>query len=206
MQTARQYYPETDNRDYSQERRKAVRNVPKYQTGSAPKPKRRRRKKATDDYTRVRKGSKNMPSIFRRGNIFFIVESERGQYRLPRPVLITIVMVFICAIIAVATQVQIASMERQIGIANRQVDNLQTANATLVSQIGMYYTLDEIEYFAISRLGMIHPDPSQVIEIYVPRQNNVELNASAHLLPSQDDVWGDVRTFLNGILDRMFGG
>jgi len=209
---ARQYHPEADTRrrDYLHDHTYQRRNtMPEYRPDPNihnPAPKHKRRKKVTDEYTRIRKGSKNMPSIFKRGNIFFIVENENGQYRLPRTLLISLLVIFVCAVVAVTTQVQISGMERQIASSNRQLDNLMIANETVYSQISAYYTLDEIEYFAISRLGMIHPDPSQIIEIYVPRQNNAEFNADAHLLPTENSLWRDVRTFLNGIFDRMFGG
>jgi len=173
------------------------------QSGKPKKPK-RRKKHAT--YTRVMKGSKSMPSIYKRGNIFFIVENEQGHYRLPRNLIITIAVVVVCAIAVVLTNAQIAGIERQNAQSRNRLNAMMEYNRTIEAQIGGHFTLEEIEYIAIMHLGMTPPDASQIIEINVPAQSHVEFNRNADLLPRENYFWVDIRNFATGIMDRVFGG
>ncbi|MCL2286437.1 MAG: hypothetical protein FWC32_08755 [Firmicutes bacterium] len=157
-------------------------------------------------YDRVLKGSKNMPSIFRRGNIYFLVENEASQYRIPRTVIFTVALIFSCALIITLAQAQIMGMERQISQSEGRIRALSNENLDLSSRLTGRYTLEEIEYIATSRLGMIPPDPSQIIEIYVPPHSNVILNRAEHLLPRENYFWMDIRTFVSGLFNRFFGG
>jgi len=173
-----------------------------------PRPRRKlsKKKKKPHMFERVLKGSKTMPSILKRGNIYFLVENEASQYRIPRGIITTVVIVFICAIFIVLTHAQITGMERQIAQSNSQIRYLSNRNMELKSQIGGRYNLEQIEYIATTRLGMIHPDPSQIIEIYVPHHDHVRLNRAEHLLPRENYFWQDIRAFLMGLLNRFFGG
>jgi len=168
--------------------------------------KRQRKKKKAPMYERVMQGSKNMPSILRRGHIYFLVENAASQYRIPRSVTITVMIIFVCAMTIILTHAQITGVERQIAQYNQELRSLETIKLSRESQLSNRYSLDQIEYIATTRLGMIHPDPSQIIEIYVPPQSNVSLNRAEHLLPRENYFWQDIRTFANGLLNRVFGG
>lgn len=165
-----------------------------------------RKKKKTNPYDRVLKGSKAMPSIFRRGNIYFLVENEASQYRIPKTLIITVALVFTCALVITLAQAQLVGMERQIARSNSAITTLTNSNTVLASQLTGRYTLEEIEEIATTQLGMIHPDSSQIIEIYVPPQCNVVLNRVEHLLPRENYFWTDIRTFVSGLFNRFFGG
>lgn len=164
-----------------------------------------RQPKKHPTYNRVMKGSKSMPSIFRRGNIFFIVENERSHYRFPRNLLISVAVVVICSIGIVLTHAQIAGIERQITISRNRLNAIIEQNRTAELDIGGHHTLEEIEYIAIMHLGMAPPDASQIIEINVPAQSHVEFNRNIDVLPRENYFWTDMRNFINGILDRVFG-
>ena len=159
--------------------------------------------KKPDEFARLRK---NMPHVTKKGNVFYVLDNTKGQYKIPRPLIISIAIIFICAIVSVSTQVYLSSMERQISNANAQLVRIGESNQALLSQIGVHYTDDRIEEIAITQLGMIFPDQSQIIEIYVPRISNVEFNTDQHFLPTENYFWRDIRTFLGGMLDRIFGG
>jgi len=163
----------------------------------------KKRYKMPDEFARLRN---NIPRVTKKGNIFYVLDDSRGQYKIPRPLIISIVVIFVCAIVTVATQVYISSLERQIASANAHLTRIEASNEALLSQIGVHYTDNRIEEIAITRLGMIFPDQSQIIEIYVPRISHVEFNTAQHFLPSENYFWRDIRTFLSGMLDRIFGG
>ena len=165
-----------------------------------------RKKDKAPMYERVMKGSRNMPSILKRGHIYFLVENEASQYRMPRAVIATVLIVFVCAIVITLTHAQITGVERQITQYNQELQNLQDTNMSRTSQLSNRYSLEQIEYIATTRLGMIHPDPSQIIEIYVPPHSLVRLNRAEYLLPRENYFWQDIRTFANGLLNRVFGG
>ena len=205
--SARQTYSEGSTsprkRDYSKNRARKA-NIPK-PAGRPPQKPGTRKKHPT--YSRVTKNSKAMPQILKRGNIFFIVENEQGQYRMPRNLIISLFVIFACALAIVLTHAQITGMERQIAQERIRLHLLDEYNRNLESQIGGNYTLEEIEYIAIMRLGMTPPDPSQIIEINVPRQSHVEFNRSEHTLSGRENYfWLDIRNFISGALDRIFGG
>lgn len=185
-------------RDYNQSR--AAQDI-------APAKKAKRRKKHAT-YTRVMKGSKSMPDVYKRdnSNIWFVVENERGHYRLPRNVLVSLVVIFVCAIGVILTNAQLAGVERQITQSRNRLNAIVEYNRTIEAQIGGHFTLEEIEYIAIMHLGMTPPDASQIIEINVPAQSHVEFNRNADLLPRENYFWLDIRSFASGVMDRIFGG
>ena len=168
------------------------------------KPKRKR--KNHEMYTRVMKGSKSMPSVYRRENIFFLVENERGHYRLPRNAVISILMAFVCVIGVLLTNAQINGVERQIVVARRQLNAMNEDNRNTEGRIHNHFTIEEVEYLAIMHLGMAPPDASQIIEINVPAQSHVEFNRAPEILPRENYFWADIRQFAGGLMDRVFGG
>lgn len=174
------------------------------QPDSRKRPPKRPKKKGQFD--RVLKGSRTMPGLFKKGNVYYLKQSEASQYRLPRNIIITVFLTIGCAIAIILTSAQITGIERQIASANTTQRALTYEGMTLNTQISGRYTNEEIEYIAFMRLGMSHPDPSQIIEINVPRANTIQLNDDEQFLPRQNYFWMDIRNFVNGILNRVFGG
>ena len=196
---ARQSYAEREERRRDRRREIAAMRNRNKNMPAAPV----RKKKPDDEFARLKQ---KMPHVTRKGNVFYVLDNARGQYKIPRPLIISIVVIFICAVVSVATQVYISSVERQISSANTRLARIEDSNSALLAQIGVHYTDDKIEEIAITRLGMIFPDQSQIIEIYVPRLSHVEFNTAQHFLPRENYFWRDIGTFLNGMLDRVFGG
>lgn len=187
---------------YVQAQRAAAKTAPRHRQQPA---KGDRQKKSAPVQKQVANGSKNMPSILRRGNIYFLVENSAGQYRMPIAYTVTVALVFACALMIILTQAYLAGMERQIRQYEQALRAADDDNDRLTAALSRRYSLEEIEYLATTQLGMIHPDPSQIIEIYVPLQNHVTLNRSADLLPQENYFWNDIRTFVGGLFNRFFG-
>jgi len=174
-------------------------------TESPSKKKKRNPAKKNQTYARIKSSSKNMPGVFKRGNVFFVV--ERGQqYRPSKNLLISLAVIFCCALMVVLAHAQITGVETQILQANRQLRSISDENFALETQMRRHYTTDQIEYIAFMRLGMTHPDPAQIIEINVPRQNHVMFNTAEEILPQENYFWPGLRMFFSGILDRLIGG
>ena len=211
MQTSsarvRQPYTEgpPQRRDYSRGRN-VQRPVQRKKSAAASRKKRKQdAAKKNQTYSRIKSGSKSMPGVFKRGNIFFVV--ERGQqYRPSKNLLISLAVIFCCALMVVLANAQITGAETQIAQANRRLRTVSDENFALEAQMRRHYTTDQIEYIAFMRLGMRHPDPAQIIEINVPRQNHVMFNTAEDILPQESHFWSDLRIFFNGILDRLIGG
>jgi len=198
--TARQQYSNRNTHQPTNRRRE----IAKIRNSKPPKPTPRKKPpQQPDEFARLRQ---DMPKITKKGNVYYVLDSPRGQYKMPRPLIVSIVVIFLCAIISVASQVYLSSIERQVATATTRLLRLEEANDALESQIGVHYTDDRIEEIAITQLGMIFPDQSQIIEIYVPRISTVEFNTNQQFLPSENYFWRDIGTFINGMLDRVFGG
>ena len=164
------------------------------------------KKKRPSLHSRTLNSSKTMPSVVRRGNIVFVMENKSAQYRLPRALIISTLLVFVCAMIIVLTHAQLTNVERQIAITRQQILEVQESTTALSTQIGVRYSLDEIAFIAFTELGMTPPDSSQIVDINVPPLSHVVLGTSDNLLASDSHFWSDMRIFIGGILDRIFGG
>lgn len=144
--------------------------------------------------------------MYRRGRVYFLILNQKGQYRIPYQVILSALISFACALVIILTSAQISGMERLIAQRLSDYRALHQEYISLDSRTGGRYTVEEIEYLAFTRLGMTHPDPSQIIEIYVPRQPQVlRFNRDENLLPTENYFWQDIRTFASDILDRVFG-
>ena len=207
---------DTSRRDYyrdyarrSRQERMPEQEEPRQSRKQNPKQKPRPKQKKLSNrprYKKVYNGDKNMPSVLQRGNTIFIVETERHQYKLPRNLTLSIVLGMLCFLAIVLTNAQIAETEREISRSSTQLNLLHEQNRGIEARISSHYTLEEIEYYAIVRLGMTFPDPSQVIEIDVPRQSHVAFNRSENIMPRENYFWLDLRSFVSGVLDNLFGG
>jgi len=164
-----------------------------------------RREEKKLDWEEVIRDNKHTPSVYRRGRIYFLILNARGQYHIPKRLIVTVLIVFICAMMVVLTHAQITGIERQLAQHNRDYRALNAEHRILESSMAGRYTVEEIEYYAFTRLGMTHPDPSQIIEINVPRQTDVRMNREETLLPSENYFWLDIRNFASGLINRVFG-
>ena len=99
-----------------------------------------------------------------------------------------------------------AKLRASITSAERALREVQARNLILEEDLRERFTYDEIERFAIERLGMSFPDPMQIIHIYVPRVGSVILNTDESALPRQRIFRDEVFNFLTELANRIFGG
>ena len=128
------------------------------------------------------------------------------MYQFPIRIILTVLVIVICALIVVLTDSQLTTVRNEINRANLQVRQLSDEHTRLNSQLAGLYTLDQVAYLATTRLGMTPPDPSQIIEIHVPPQGFVMLNRSEEALPRENYFWADMRAFVSQLFNRALGG
>jgi len=167
---------------------------------------RKKQTKKNEVYAQIANRASNMPEITKEGNNYYIYENEKSRYRIPLGLIISVVIVFACALAIALTHAQITNVERQITQTNRDLVRQREQNDALRTQIGGRYTIDEVEYIALMHLGMSYPDPSQIIEINVPPRSHVRLNTVENILPQENYFWLDLRNFVTGLLNRAIGG
>jgi len=133
--------------------------------------------------------------------------NQKGKYwlKLPIQIVCTGLVVFACAMAIVLFNGQITGTQRDVSAANSTFRSLQETNRNLAAQIGGAYTLEEIEFYAVTELGMTLPDPAQVIEINVPMQSYAVLSTHEFLPHAENFRWQDVSTFVRAVFDRLFG-
>jgi len=119
---------------------------------------------------------------------------------------ITFIIILIGGIGSAAFQARNANIQRDINRATRQLRDYQDSNFALEQQLQERYTFYEIERIATERLGMSHPDASQIVNIYVPRVGGVTLNTADYALPQHNYFWNDVSNFFSGLFNSIFGG
>ena len=146
----------------------------------------------------------NSPKVVQRGNILFVI--AKSGLEIPFAFGITLVIIFIGAIGSAMSHAQITNTEQAIVAARAALVSYQNDNTTLEAQIFNRYTTDEIERIARLYLGMEFPDPSQIIDIYVPRLDNVVLNIDENILPREVSFWQSTTEFISGLFNRMLGG
>jgi cell division protein FtsL len=118
---------------------------------------------------------------------------------------ITLIVILIGGVGSAAFQARNANLRRDINRAERQFRNYQTENFRLEQMLQDRFTFHEIET-AAERLGMTHPDSSQIIYIDVPRMGGVTLNTAEYALPQHNYFWDDVSNFFSGLINQIFGG
>ena len=177
---------------------------------ATPKKQQRRQKQEPLGHDRKNgnKKRRNMPKILTRGNIIFILSpvDANSDVKLPWRMVITILLVFLGGVGIAMTHAQITNMETRIIQSRRVLLAYQEANSALEAQVLDRHTTDEIERIARYRLGMELPDPSQIIDIYVPRRDTVVLNIDEYALPRENFFWRDIVGFMSGLITRMLGG
>jgi cell division protein FtsL len=149
---------------------------------------------------------KNNIVELKRGDTVHRIDTRQKRFALSAPMVFTVVLIFLGALSSAVTSAHMANTRREVNQA-RQVRNTQLDNnRTLAGQMPQPFTLDEIEHEAQERLGMARPDPSQIIYINVPRVSHVVFNPYADILPQDTSFWEEMRTFLQAIINRVFGG
>ena len=149
---------------------------------------------------------RNIPRIRIRGDARFIIYVNQLRDIFSWQLIVSLFLVLIGGLGTLAIHVQVAGVENEIFQARSSLQQAQIDIFTLESLLDERYTDFEIEWIAIERLGMNFPDPSQIIEIEVPRQGGITLNTIMHEPPPENYLAVELRHFLAGILNRIFGG
>ena len=148
----------------------------------------------------------NSPRIRIRGDARFIIYVNQLRDIFSWQLVVSLLLVLVGGLGTLAIHVHVANVENQIFHARSALQQAQIDIFTLESLLDERYTDFEIEWIATERLGMNFPDPSQIIEIYVPRQGGITLNTIMHEPPPENYLAVELRHFLAGILNRIFGG
>ncbi|MCL1877343.1 MAG: hypothetical protein FWF80_00630 [Defluviitaleaceae bacterium] len=117
---------------------------------------------------------------------------------------ITFLIILVGGIGSAAFAARNADINREVSRAEQQLRDYRNLNFALEQSLLERHTFDEIERGAIA-LGMVHPDPSMIIPIHVPRVGGVTLNTADYALPRHNYFWNDARDFLGGIINQLFG-
>jgi cell division protein FtsL len=80
--------------------------------------------------------------------------------------------------------------------AQRELTNQREVNTAIRTEITQRYTLNEVEWIALNRLGMNRPDASQIIYIHVPKQSHVVLH-------NEDEIFNVEYSFITGLTDLV---
>ena len=150
--------------------------------------------------------NKKVPVQLLRRNENLIIYYDQLRNMLSFELLATLMVIAFAALFATAVHATNTNVQMEINRAQRDLRIYQEANAALNSMLSDRYTAVEIERMATERLGMMFPDPSQVINIEVHRQGGVMMNVTDYLVPQENYFWQDILAFLRGLLDRIFGG
>jgi cell division protein FtsL len=127
-----------------------------------------------------------------------VVVQTDSRYRLNGRIVFTLLLIFAGALSLALTFALITEARHQISVTRALIQEQRDANTTLRSQLTENYTLDEIERIAVERLGMIKPDQSQIITVYVPKQNYSELSSSQE--PEDESIWQTVVSFFQNLI------
>ncbi|MCL1843839.1 MAG: hypothetical protein FWF79_08500 [Defluviitaleaceae bacterium] len=147
----------------------------------------------------------NAPKKLESKDTIFIIYRNKLRKFPWKKIAFTMILILIGGIGSAVTQARIANTRNYIIQAERDLWYYRAGNITLSSRLDERYTLYEIERRALE-LGMSFPDPSQIIEIYVPRVGGVTLNTADYALPRHNYFREEIRNFLSGIINQIFGG
>ena len=162
--------------------------------------------KGTEELLKMFKKRKNMPLIRVRKDARFIVYVNQFKDIFSWQIIVSLLIVLIGGLGSLAIHAHVTYVENQINMSRRRLQQAQIDVFTLQSRLEERYTDAEIEWIAIDRLGMNFPEPAQIIEINVPRQGGATLNTVKRDVPVENYIANEIRYFITGVLNRIFGG
>ena len=162
--------------------------------------------RGTRDLLRFFKNRANMPTIRIRDDARFIIYMNQFRDFFSWQLVVSLVIILMGGIGSLTIHAHVTSLESQINIARNDLQQAQVDVFTLEFQLDQRYSDTEIHWIAMDRLGMTFPDPSQVIEINVPRQGGATLNTIMREEPIENYLWIDITSFFRGIIETVFGG
>ena len=162
--------------------------------------------RGTRDLLRFFKNRANMPTIRIRDDARFIIYMNQFKDFFSWQMVVSLIIILLGGLGSLTIHAHVTSLESQINLARNDLSQAQQDVFSLEFQLDERYSDSEIQWIAIDRLGMTFPDPSQIIEINVPRQGGATLNIVMREEPVENYLWNDITTFFRGIIDTVFGG
>ena len=162
--------------------------------------------KGTRDLLRFFKNRVNVPTIRIRDDARFIIYMSQFKDFFSWQLVVSLLIILMGGIGSLTIHAHVTSLESQINIARNDLQQAQVDVFTLESRLDERYSESEIAWIAIDRLGMSFPDPTQIIEINVPRQGGATLNTIMREEPPENYLWNDITYFFRGIIETVFGG
>jgi len=147
----------------------------------------------------------NVPRKLARRNENVIIYYDQLRNVLSWELMVTLLLVAFAGLFMAAVHANNTNMTNELTRHQAQLLSLEVQVGTLREQLSDRYTTYEIQSAAEERLGMMPPDPSQIIHISVPRQGSVTLSSVDPEAPPEDTFWGGIMAFLRGTVDRVFG-
>ncbi|MCL2499659.1 MAG: cell division protein FtsL [Defluviitaleaceae bacterium] len=142
----------------------------------------------------------------KKGDQVHKVDARKPRFHLSPVLVFTVIIMFVGALGSAAAAALMANTRQELAFERQRLNAQLDANRILAGQIIHPFTLEEIEREAQERLGMARPDPSQIIYINVPPVSHVVFNPEADILPRDSTFWEEMRAFLQGLINRIFGG
>ena len=162
--------------------------------------------KGTRDLLRFFKNRVNVPTIRIRDDARFIIYMSQFKDFFSWQLVVSLIIILMGGIGSLTIHAHVTSLESQINIARNDLQQAQVDVFTLEARLDERYDVLEVQWIAIDRLGMSFPDPSQIIEINVPRQGGTTLNTIMREEPLENYLWNDITSFFRGIFETVFGG
>ena len=162
--------------------------------------------RGTQDLLRFFKNRANMPTIRIRDDARFIIYVNQFKDFFSWQMVVSLVIILLGGLGMLTIHAHVTSLESQINIARNNLTQAQVDVFTLESRLDQRYSDTEIQWIAIERLGMSFPDPTQIIEINVPRLGGATLNTIMREEPVENYLWIDITSFFRGIIETVFGG
>ena len=162
--------------------------------------------KGTRDLLRFFKNRVNVPTIRIRDDARFIIYMSQFRDFFSWQLVVSLLIILMGGIGSLTIHAHVTSLESQINIARNDLSQAHQDVFTLEARLDDRYDMLEVQWIAIDRLGMSFPDPSQIIEINVPRQGGATLNTIMREEPVENYLWNDITSFFRGIIETVFGG
>lgn len=160
----------------------------------------------TQEMLEFLKNRANMPVIRIRGNTRFIIYANQFRDFFTWQLVATLVIILLGGLAVLAVHAYVTGVESQIVSARNRLMRYQQDVFTLEAQLDKQFSNEEVEEIASDVLGMHFPDPTQVIEIHVPRLGGATLNTIMRDAPDDEYVADGLLSFIAGVLNRVFGG
>ena len=102
-----------------------------------------------------------------------VIPFDTSRYRIPFRVIFTVILIFAGGVGTVFSTAYLQDMRQQIDRKHAAIHAQREDNIAARAEIASNISIEEVSRIAQERLNMHHPDPSQIVRIYVPRQSYV---------------------------------